>query len=48
MNLRLAVIYLIGKQKDVRFAPLLERFTNDANQKIKDFALRSLEEISPS
>ncbi|WP_156102235.1 hypothetical protein [Muricauda sp. MAR_2010_75] len=48
INLKLAVIYLIGKQKDSRFKPLLERFTTDENQKIKDFALKAFEEISPS
>ncbi|WP_159076365.1 NTP/NDP exchange transporter [Flagellimonas amoyensis] len=48
VNLRLAVIYLIGKQKDSRFKPLLERFETDDNPKLKDFAQKALEEISLS
>ena len=48
VNLRLAVIYLIGKQKDSRFKPLLERFVTDENQKIKDFAQKTLDEINLS
>lgn len=48
INLKLAVIYLIGKQKDSRFKPLLERFITDNNPKIKDFAQKALEEINLS
>lgn len=48
INLTLAVIYLIGKQKDSRFKPLLERFVTDDSPKIKDFAQKALEEISLS
>jgi AAA family ATP:ADP antiporter len=48
INLKLAVIYLIGKQKDSRFKSLLKRFVADDNPKLKDFALKALEEISPS
>ncbi|GLU42964.1 MFS transporter [Muricauda sp. NBRC 101325] len=48
VNLKLAVIYLIGKQKDSRFKPLLERFVADNNQKLKDFALKALDDINPS
>lgn len=48
VNLRLAVIYLIGKQKDLRFKPLLEKLVTDDNPKIKDFAIEALGDINPS
>ncbi|MDC6361805.1 MULTISPECIES: hypothetical protein [Flavobacteriaceae] len=48
VNLRLAVIYLIGKQKDLRFKPLLEKLVTDDNPKIKDFAIKALGDINPS
>ena len=48
VNLKLAVLYLIGKQKESKYEPLLKRFTSDENQKVRDFAQNALAEINPS
>lgn len=48
MGLKLAVLYLIGKQKENKYEPLLQRFVSDENQKVRDFAQRALSEISLS
>ena len=48
MGLKLAVLYLIGKQKENKYESLLQRFVSDENQKVRDFAQRALSEISLS
>lgn len=48
VRLKLAVIYLMGKQRDHRFVPLLENLTTDDNPKIKDFAQNAIKEINLS
>ena len=48
IKLKLAVIYLIGKQRDKRFKELLERYVTDDNPKIKDFAQNAIKEINLS
>ncbi|WP_318309108.1 Npt1/Npt2 family nucleotide transporter [Flagellimonas crocea] len=46
VKLKLAVLYLIGKQRDERYIPLLRRFGTDDDQKVRDFAEKALAEIS--
>lgn len=48
VRLKLAVIYLMGKQRDHRFVPLLENLAIDDNPKIKDFAQNAIKEINLS
>ena len=48
VRLKLAVLYLMGKQRDNRFVPLLENLATDDNPKIKDFAQNALKEINLS
>tara|TARA_Y100001001_G_C7966273_1_gene294319 strand:- start:572 stop:1297 length:726 start_codon:yes stop_codon:yes gene_type:complete len=48
IKLKLAVIYLIAKQRDKCFKELLERYVTDDNPKIKDFAQNALKEINLS
>lgn len=51
VKLKLAVLYLIGKQGDLRYVPLLERYSKEGNTKVASFAQKALSEIqgiSPS
>ncbi len=51
VKLQLAVLYLIGKQGDVKYLSILQKLAADENYKIKTFAqdaLKSIQKISPS
>ncbi|NNE76619.1 MAG: hypothetical protein HKN31_06045 [Pricia sp.] len=45
LKVKLAVLYLIGKQGDNRYVPLLRRFTAEEDPKLRDFAQKALQEI---
>jgi len=44
-KLKLAVFFLIGKQQDKKFIPLLEKYLEDDNFKIQSFAKEALKEL---
>lgn len=44
-KLKLAVFFLIGKQKDAKYIPLLENYINSENYKIKTFAVNAKAEL---
>lgn len=44
-KLKLAVFFLIGKQHDKKYIPLLEKYTNSENLKIRTFAENALLEL---
>ena len=41
LKIKLAVLYLITQQKEPRYLPVVEEFVNDADPKIKSFALEA-------
>lgn len=46
LKLKLAVFFLIGKQKDKKYIPLLEKYSKSANLKIRTFAENALSELN--
>tara|TARA_R110000796_G_scaffold35017_3_gene90074 strand:+ start:34848 stop:37661 length:2814 start_codon:yes stop_codon:yes gene_type:complete len=44
-KLKLAVFYLIGKQKDKKYIPLIQKYSTSEDYKVKTFATNALDEL---